>query len=140
MGLVIDTNVFIHAENGQLDLSTLSELSAYGDAFIAAVTVSELLVGVHMAKTAAIRVRRSAFVEGIIKHIPVVEFSESVARTYSELYSHFLKPRNKSAKNVHDLQIAATAIAHGFSVLTSNIEDFEKVPGLKVIKPTVNKQ
>ncbi|MDE1465918.1 type II toxin-antitoxin system VapC family toxin [Spartinivicinus poritis] len=135
MGLIIDTNVFIDAENGRLDLSILSGLSAHGDAFIAAVTVSELLVGVHMAKTADIRIRRSAFVEGIIKHIPIMEFSMSVARTYGELYSHFLKPRNKSAKNVHDLQIAATAIAHGFAVLTSNVEDFEKVPGLKVVKP-----
>ncbi|MGI0120118.1 type II toxin-antitoxin system VapC family toxin [Zooshikella sp. RANM57] len=136
MGLIVDTNVFIDAENGRLDQSVLTDLSSHGDAFIAAVTVSELLMGVHMAKTSDIKIRRSAFVESVIQHIPSIDFSESVARTYAELYSYFLKPRSKSAKNVHDLQIAATAITHDFAVLTSNLEDFEKVPGLKVITPT----
>jgi len=60
-----------------------------------------------------------------------------VARTYAELYAHFLKiqSRVKGTFNVHDLQISATAVTHGFTVLTNNVKDFEKVPGLKVLKP-----
>ena len=46
MGLVIDTNIFIDAENGRFDLSSLSNLSHHGGAYIAAVSVSELLTGV----------------------------------------------------------------------------------------------
>jgi len=135
MGLVIDTNVFIDAENGRFDLSKLASFSHYGDSFIAAVTVSELLVGVHLAKAADVRVRRSAFVEGIISKIPVLDFNEEVARAYAEIYSHFIKPRSKKEGNVHDLQIAATAIAYGYPVLTSNIADFKKIPGLQIECP-----
>jgi len=133
--IVVDTNVFIDAENGRLDLSQLDFLSEKSHVYIAAITVSELLVGVHLAKTTGIRIQRSAFVEGIIAKIPVLEFNEKVARCYSELYAHFLRPRAKTTGNVHDLQIAATCIAHGCSVLTSNISDFKKIPGLKVIQP-----
>lgn len=136
MGLVIDTNVFIDAENGRFDLSNLSFFSQYGDAFIAAVTVSELLMGVQLAKNADTRIRRSAFVEGIIGKIPVLDFNEEVARVYAELYSHFIKPRSKKEGNVHDLQIAATAIAYGYPVLTSNTTDFKKIPGLKIECPS----
>jgi predicted nucleic acid-binding protein len=136
MGIVIDTNVFIDAENGRLDLTNLETLADYGDAYIAAITVSELLSGVHLAKTADIRIQRSAFVEGIIAKIPVLEFNEEVARCYGELYAHFLKPRAKANTNVHDLQIAATCIAHGFAMLTSNVADYKKVPGLNVVRPT----
>lgn len=132
MGLVVDTNVFIDAENGRFDLSNLSSFAQYGDAFIAAVTVSELLTGVHRAKNTDIRVRRSAFVEGIIGKIPVLEFNEEIARVYAEIYSHFIKPRSKKEGNVHDLQIAATAIAYGYPVLTSNTADFKKIPGLQL--------
>jgi len=135
MGIVIDTNVFIDAENGRLDLNSLESLSDYGDGYIAAITISELLMGVILAKTADVRIQRSAFAEGIISKIPVLEFNEEVARSYSELYAHFLKPRAKANTNVHDLQIAATCIAHGYSVLTSNASDFKKVPGLKIVKP-----
>lgn len=135
MGLVIDTNFFINVENKRLELNKLEEFYEYGDAYIAAVTASELLVGVHLASSIENRIRRSAFVEGILAKIPILEFDEEVARSYAEIYAHFLKPRNKSATNVHDLQIAATALAHGFSVLTSNVTDFNKVPGLSVITP-----
>jgi tRNA(fMet)-specific endonuclease VapC len=130
MGLVIDTNVFINAENNRFDLDTLAQYADYGEAYIAAVTVSELLTGVHMAKTTAIRVKRSAFVEGVLNGVPVLDFTEEVARTYAELYAHFLKKRAKPSSTVHDLQIAATAITFGYAVLTSNVGDFKKIPGL----------
>ena len=135
MGLVIDTNVFIDAENGRLDLTSLDTFSDNGDAYIAAITVSELLTGVHLARTADIRIRRSAFAEGIISKLPVLEFNEEVARCYGELYAHFLRPRAKATTNVHDLQIAATCIAHGFAVLTTNVADYKKVPGLNIVQP-----
>lgn len=135
MGLVIDTNIFIDAENQRFDVAGLTEFAHYGEAYIAAITVSELLTGVHLAKTAVQRVQRSAFVESLIERIPVLDFTEAVARTYAELYAHFLKPRSQIKGNVHDLQIAATAIAHGFAVLTSNVNDFKKVPGLIVECP-----
>ncbi|MDB4263056.1 type II toxin-antitoxin system VapC family toxin [Porticoccaceae bacterium] len=135
MGLVIDTNVFIDAENGRFDLAALNDYTAYGEAFIAAITVSELLTGVHMAKSTAIRIRRSAFVEGVLSGVPALDFTEEVARTYAELYAHFLKKRTKPSSTVHDLQIAATAITYGYAVLTSNVSDFKKVPGLIVECP-----
>lgn len=131
MGLVIDTNVFIDAESGRLDLDSLDLFSDYGDAYIAAITVSELLAGVHLAKTANIRIQRSAFVEGIIANIEVLEFSEEVARCYA----YFLKPRARAGANVHDLQIAATCIALGYTLMTSNEGDFKKVPGVKIVQP-----
>lgn len=132
MGLVIDTNLFIDVENGRLALPSLTELSSYGEAYIAAVTVSELLTGVHLAENPVQRIHRSAFVESIIAQVPVLDFNEEVARVYAELYAFFLKPRQQINRNVHDLLIAATAITHGFAVLTSNIADFKKIPGLVV--------
>lgn len=135
MGLVIDTNIFIDAENGRFDLGSLTQYAHYGEAFIATITVSELLTGIHMAKTTAIRVGRSAFVEQILSSIPALDFTEEVARTYAELYAFFLKKRSTPSSTVHDLQIAATAITYGYAVLTSNVEDFKKVPGLTVECP-----
>ena len=132
MGLVIDTNIFIDIEQRRLHPDNLSHLEKYGDAYIAAITISELLAGVHLAKSAEIRIRRSAFVEGIISKVPVLDFDEDVVRTYAEVYSYFIKPRSKKEGNVHDLQIAATAIAYGYPVLTSNVVDFKKVPGLAI--------
>lgn len=135
MGLIIDTNVLIDAENGRLDLAKLSLLSHYVDAYISVITVAELFAGVHMAKKPEIHIRRAAFVEGIISKIPALEFTEEIARVYAELYAHQLEQKSKFSANVHDLQIAATAIVHDYAVLTINLNDFKKISGLKVEKP-----
>ncbi len=37
---------------------------------------------------------------------------------------------------LHDLIIAATALANGYGVLTENVRDFIRVPGLEVRQPT----
>jgi predicted nucleic acid-binding protein len=137
MGLIIDTNVFIDAERHRLVYKDLAVLGEYDEAYIAAITVSELLAGVHLAKTVDARIQRSAFVEGVLSAIPCLPFEETVARTYAELYAHVLRanPRIQRLPNVHDLQIAATAITNGFAILTNNVQDFRKVPGLKIETP-----
>ncbi|MCF6263294.1 MAG: type II toxin-antitoxin system VapC family toxin [Xanthomonadales bacterium] len=135
MGLVVDTNVFINIENGRIELEALNRFSAYGDTFIAAITGAELYLGVHLASNDVNRVRREAFVESILGGVPSLPFNADIARVYSRIYSIFLKPRSKLGSNVHDLQIAATALAYGYPVLTSNVSDFKKIPGLEVLSP-----
>jgi predicted nucleic acid-binding protein len=121
MGLVIDTNFFIDIENKRLKFEKLADFNSYEEAYIAAVTASELLTGVYLAESLSIQLKRSAFVENIFETIPILNFDERVARAYAKIYAYFLKPRSKSSSNVHDLQIAATAIAHGYPILTNNI-------------------
>ena len=133
MGLVIDTNFFINIENKRLPIDKLNDFAIHGDAYIASITASELLAGIHLAPDISTKLKRSAFVENILETIPILNFDEKVARTYAEIYAYFIKPRSKSNANVHDLQIAATALAYGYPLLTSNIQDFEKIPGIKIL-------
>ncbi len=42
MGLIIDTNIFIDAENGRFNLKDLTNFSGYGQSYISVITVSEL--------------------------------------------------------------------------------------------------
>lgn len=76
-----------------------------------------------------------AYVESILNTIPVLDFDTEVARTYAELYAQALGQQRRSNLNVHDLQIAATALVQGYSVLTTNVDDFKGVPGVRLISP-----
>ncbi len=134
MSLIVDTNVFIDAENERLDLSRLTILQSE-TVYIAVITVSELLAGVQLAKTADVKIHRHAFVENILNSVPALDFNTEVARTYAELYSFALAKRQRSKLNAHDLQIAATALVYGYSILTTNIADFENIPRVDVINP-----
>jgi tRNA(fMet)-specific endonuclease VapC len=64
MATLIDSSVLIAAERGELGLDALLARYAEEDVAISAMTASELLHGVHRARTAAQRHRRQAFVGG----------------------------------------------------------------------------
>jgi predicted nucleic acid-binding protein len=134
MGLIIDTNVFIDAENGRLELGAIPVLQTE-PVFIAAITVAEMLAGVKLAKTPEEYMHRHTYAESILNTIPVLDFDTEVARTYAELYVQALGQQRCSNLNVHDLQIAATALVQGYSILTTNVDDFKGVPGVKLLSP-----
>lgn len=129
MGLVIDTDVFILAERGRAALD-LGRYREHGDAFISAVTVSELLVGVHRAMDDAQKARRTAFVEGILATIPALPFDSEAARVHAQLVAQL--PRGE-AIGAHDAIIGATALRHGHAVLTHNGKDFRRLRGVGVV-------
>ncbi len=128
MGLVIDTDVWVLAEKSQHPLD-LVKWSHFGAAFMSSITASELLVGVERANTAERRAFRAAFVENLLTHIPVLEFALPVARTHARMIAAM--PKNVTA-TAHDALIAATAIHHGFHLLTRNTADFKIFAGLKL--------
>lgn len=131
MGLVLDTCILIRAERGHsLDFSLWVH---YGDVFIRAITISELLVGVHRADSDARRIRRSAFVEAILAQLPVLDFTAKPARIYAGLLAAL--SQQGQMIGAHDLIIAATAISHDCAVLTANTTEFARVPGLDVVAP-----
>ena len=129
MGLIIDTNVFVRAERSRASID-FRQWEEYDEVFISAITCSELLVGVHKADTIERRIKRAAFVEAILEAIPVLVFDKEVARVHAQLMSTFPKAMTVGA---HDLIIGATAIKHGFPVLTANTEEFSRMAGLSVL-------
>jgi tRNA(fMet)-specific endonuclease VapC len=130
MGLMVDTNVFIRFEkSGQaIDLSPWDQSERV---YASVVTVSELLMGVHRADTEERRQRRLAFVEAVIAGVSVLDFTIGSARIHAEIYAELAK--KGQLIGAHDLMIAATALHHGLSILTDNVDEFSRVPGLRVI-------
>jgi tRNA(fMet)-specific endonuclease VapC len=127
MGLLIDTSVFIEAERTRLQLP---ELVGDEPVAVSAVTASELLHGLHRARDSVRRARREQFVEAILERFPVVEFGLPAARVYARLWAELLSIGQPVG--THDLLIAATALALDYGVLTADIRDFERIPGLRV--------
>lgn len=128
MGFLVDTSVLIELERAESSLA-----SNFGDQviYLAAVSASELLHGVHRANTTHRgRARRGSYVEKILQAIPVIAFDLDVARVYAQIWADLrAKGHNIGA---HDLQIAATALHCDLAVLTANARGFNVVPELTV--------
>lgn len=130
MGLILDTSVIIEAEKKRLSFKKFSSL---GNAYMSAITVSELLLGVHLASDEEKKIKRATFVEKVIKSIASIPFQEEEARTYARLIA-YLRQKHITI-DAHDIIIAATALEKDFPVLTTNKKHFDHIPGLKVLTP-----
>ena len=132
MGLIFDSSVLIYLERNLQDVEKIiagKEEEPYG---ISVITVSELLHGVHRADSEKRRLEREAFVERVIELFPAYPFDLSAARIYSRIWAGLAK--KGIAIGAHDLMIGASCISLGFSVVTSDVRDFERIPGLKIEK------
>ena len=129
MGILIDTSVLIGQERGRLNLeSTLADRDE--ESFLSVVTASELLHGIHRAGDPAIRTKRSAFVEAILARFPLLEIDLATARVHAQIGADL--SRSGTLIGPNDLWFAATCIAHGLSIATGNVREFNRVPGLRV--------
>jgi tRNA(fMet)-specific endonuclease VapC len=128
MGLVIDTDVWVLAERSESPLN-LNRWASYGAAYMSAITASELLVGVEKANTAKRRARRASFVESLFASIPILDITMPIARTHARMIAAL--PKNITL-TPHDALIAASALHHGYAVLTRNADHFKIFPGLLV--------
>lgn len=83
--------------------------------------------------TGAIRARRQAFVEQTLAVFDAIPITEPVARVHAAIWAGLAESGNLIGS--HDLWIAATALTHGLGVATTDEQDFERVPGLRVVTP-----
>ncbi len=133
MAVLIDSSVFIAAERRGLRPADLVLLAPNEPVALAAVSASELLFGVERANTLERRLRRERFVEALFAAIPIFSFGLAEARVHARVWA----PLAASGQIIgaHDLLIAATAVAHGYDVLTDNVREFRRVSGLVVRQP-----
>jgi predicted nucleic acid-binding protein len=133
MARLIDTSVIIDFERRRQPAERIRVLAAGEPVALASITASELLSGIERGDDPEHRQRRLAFVEAVLRIVPVVPFDLQVAREHARLDAHLRAIGRRIGAN--DLLIAATALTHGMPVLTKNLRDFERVPSLVVQRP-----
>lgn len=130
MGILIDASILIESERGRLDLRDKPVGREDEEFFLSVVTASELLHGVHRARDAGIRAKRSAFVEAALERFPLLPIDLATARTHAQLWAELSSTGRPIGP--HDLWLAASCVAHGLVMVTANLREFTRVPGLQV--------
>lgn len=127
-GILIDTSVLIEAERKR---KVLEQLPRDDQHSISVITVSELLHGVHRAIPDHVRIRRQVVVEALLGVIEQLPITARIARLHAQIWAEL--QASGEVIGAHDLWIAATALAHGLTLATSNIHEFERVPALELL-------
>jgi len=130
LGILIDASVLIEQERGRVSLEPHLAGREQEEFFLSVITASELLHGVHRAVDSNVRARRSAFVEAVMERFPLLPVDLAVARAHAQLWAGLMAEGRLIGP--HDLWLAATCLAHGLTMVTANVREFTRVPGLIV--------
>lgn len=122
--------MLIDAERTALDLDAL--IADDDEPAIAAITVAELGVGVEVA-TGRRKQARKAFLDDVVASLPIIDYDLDVARAHTRLLVAVRAAG--SPRGAHDLLIAATALATGRIVVTSDRPGIDGLPGVTVRRP-----
>lgn len=126
--LLLDTTFLIDAERGADRVDEV--IGDDDDVAIAAVTVAELMVGVRLTRSSR-RSGRQAYVDEIVASIPVLPYDMAVAIEHANLLVAVRRAGNP--RGAHDLLIAATAVAFGRTVVSTDRRAFDGLPGVSSI-------
>jgi len=124
---------------GMLDTSTVILLGRLSDpsvlptdSVISAITLAELSVGPHVARTAKERVARQAHLQQAESDFSAITFSPDAARAFGRVAASLRSAGRKPAARAYDALIAASALAENLPIYTCNPGDFKGIEGLDV--------
>lgn len=129
MKLMLDTNICIYIIK-QRPPEVLTRFNAYviGDIAVSSITVAELQFGVQRSQTPE---RNQPALDQFLLPLTVVGFDQAAAVTYGQVRTSL--ERNGRPIGPLDTLIAAHALSLNLSLVTNNVDEFARVPGLKVI-------
>jgi tRNA(fMet)-specific endonuclease VapC len=128
MVLLLDTNICIHLirEKPRSILERFKEY-AVGDIGISVITLAELEYGVSKSSKPA---TNKAALNQFVAPLELVVFDRSATAVYGKLRTT-LEKKGQSI-GAMDLLIAAHALALNVRLVTHNVREFGRVPGLRV--------
>ncbi|MBC7700357.1 type II toxin-antitoxin system VapC family toxin [Aquabacterium sp.] len=124
---LLDTNICIYTIK-QMPPAVIEQLRQHAADTLAvsSITAAELYFGVAKSGSARNRLALSQFLSGL----QIMPFDQQAAEVYGDVRAHL--ERAGTPIGPLDTQIAAHALALGFTMVTNNTREFERVPGLKV--------
>jgi tRNA(fMet)-specific endonuclease VapC len=123
--ILLDTNVCIGFMKGHRAIIEALGKHAPDEVRLCSVVKAELYFGARASQHIA---RNLATLERFCQPYLSLPFDDACARIYGQLRADL--KRTGQIIGANDLMIAATALAHNLTLVTHNVQEFSRVPGL----------
>ena len=126
--LALDTNALIHFFKGMGRVKERLLATAPAEMAIPAVVLYELEIGIAQSSQAS---KRRAQLEELVSVVTILSFDAASARRAAQVDTALR--RKGTPIGPRDTLIAGTALAHQATLVTHNVREFRRVPGLKLV-------
>ena len=129
-----DTGAGILDTNTVILLPRLSDPGVLpAEPMITAITLAELSVGPLAASSDVERARRQAHLQQAEADFDALPFDQAAARSFARVAADLRSAGRKTSARAYDALIAATAIANGLPLYTTNPSDFAAIGELALV-------
>jgi len=125
---LLDTNICIYiAKNNPLEVRDRFERHGVHELAMSIITVGELRFGAEKSQS---RQRALRIIDQLVQMIPPHSLPLAAAEHYGQIRAHLSQQGQPIGNN--DLWLAAHARAEGWTLVSNNLREFSRVPGLRV--------
>lgn len=130
---LLDTSVLVDIDRGDVD-TKVRTLDDEGRHAVSMVSVTELQLGVNVQYDNGTEAYREATdkLARLLARFELVAVSRPVAMVAADIIAQ-LREDGERLDDLHDVYIAATAAVEQLSVLTGNVDHFERIEGVEVV-------
>lgn len=125
--IMLDTNICIYILRDR-PMELVKKLNSAGDISISSIVFAELLFGIELSPRKSKKTRSEQF-KKFVQHLSIAPWDENAAMHYSQIRAK-LKKAGTLIGNM-DLLIGSHARSLGLGLVTNNIKEFGRIPGLK---------
>jgi len=125
MTYLLDANICIAAFRGNGDVRRAIDGHHPDDIYICSPVVAELYVGAYKSNQ---RRKNVLLIEELLRDYDCLQFTTRESLKFADVFTDMVA--RGASITVFDLQIAAIALTHGMTVVTHDIGDFSRIPGL----------
>ncbi len=128
MKYMLDTNICIYIikQKPPQVMQTFKKLQV-GDVCISTITLAEMEYGVFKSLH---RQKNQEALNAFLVPLDILPFSDKAAIVYGEVRA--MLERKGLLIGPYDLLIASHALSKGLTIVTNNVSEFQRVPGLSV--------
>ena len=124
---MLDTNICIYVMRDRPTEVGERFYRSTGEMCISTITLGELLYGAEKSERPA---ENRHAVDRFIAQLEVLPFSDAAASHYGQIRAELVRLGRPAG--IHDIQIGAHARSEGLTVVTNNVREFARMPGLRV--------
>jgi tRNA(fMet)-specific endonuclease VapC len=125
---MLDTNIVIYTIKNRPEQVRQAFIQQEGQMCISSVTWGELVYGAERSSQPE---RNLGDIEGLAARLEVVPFDDQAATHFGQLRAELYEIGKPIGP--YDMMIAGHARALGLILVTNNMKEFERVPGLRLV-------
>ena len=133
MGFLVDTNLWIAIERGDLEPADLRAITKQHPIYLSPVNIAELRYGIELVSNPAEK-EKSLRMLRQLRRKPLLRITGETAEIFGKLAAVLYQSGRGASFRIQDLWLASQAIQRELKLLTGNARDFKDIPGVDWIE------